>query len=126
MHHGVIGVVTAAGIRDVAELRAMEFPVWARAINPQGTVKASPGSVNIPVVCGGKVVHPGDAIVADDDGVVVVARGGAEAVLAAAKARAANESVKRATLASGELGVDLYGLRAVLKDIGVTYVDGPP
>jgi 4-hydroxy-4-methyl-2-oxoglutarate aldolase len=124
--HGVIGIVTAAGVRDVAHLRAMEFPVWARAISPQGTVKATPGSVNVPVVCGGQIVHPGDAIVADDDGVVVVPRDRAVAVLAAARARTADEEVKRATLASGELGVDMYGLRALLKDIGVTYLDGPP
>jgi 4-hydroxy-4-methyl-2-oxoglutarate aldolase len=124
--HGVIGVVTAAGIRDVAELRAMGFPVWARAISAQGTVKASPGAVNVPVVCGGQTVHPGDAIVADDDGVVVVGRDRAGAVLTAAQARAANEQVKRGKLASGELGVDMYGLRALLKDVGVTYVDDPP
>jgi len=124
--HGVIGVVTAAGIRDVAELRAMDFPVWARAVSPQGTVKASPGSVNVPVVCGGQLVHPGDAIVADDDGVVVVPGERSAAVLAAAQARAANENAKRATFAAGELGVDLYGLRALLKEVGVTYVDGPP
>ena len=124
--HGVIGIVTAAGIRDTAELRAMEFPVWARAISPQGTTKVSPGSVNVAVVCGGQVVHPGDAIVADDDGVVVVGRDRAAAVLAAAQARAANEHVKRAKLAAGELGVDMYGLRSLLKEIGVTYVDDPP
>jgi 4-hydroxy-4-methyl-2-oxoglutarate aldolase len=124
--HGVIGIVTAAGIRDVAELRAMEFPVWTRAISPQGTVKASPGSINVPVVCGGQIVHPGDAIVADDDGVVVVDRDRAGAVLAAAQTRAANERVKRAKLASGELGLDMYGLRALLKEIGVTHVDDPP
>jgi 4-hydroxy-4-methyl-2-oxoglutarate aldolase len=124
--HGVIGIVTAAGIRDTAELRAMEFPVWARAVSPQGTTKASPGSVNVPVVCGGQIVQPGDAIVADDDGVVVVGRDRAGAVLAAAQARAANEHVKRAKLASGELGVDMYGLRALLKEVGVTYVDNPP
>jgi 4-hydroxy-4-methyl-2-oxoglutarate aldolase len=123
--HGVIGIVTAAGIRDVAELRAMEFPVWARAISPQGTTKASPGSVNVPVVCGGQTVHPGDAIVADDDGAVVVGRARAGAVLAAAQARAANEHTKRARLAAGELGVDMYGLRALLKEVAVTYVDDP-
>lgn len=121
---GVIGIVTAAGVRDAAELRAMDFPVWARAISPQGTVKASPGSVNVPVVCGGQLVHPGDAIVADDDGAVVVARDRAAAVLAAARARATNEVGKRARLAAGELGVDMYGLRALLAELGVTYVDG--
>ena len=122
--HGVIGIVTAAGIRDVAELRAMEFPVWARAINPQGTVKASPGSVNVPVVCGGQIVHPGDAIVADDDGVVVVPRDRCAEVLEAGRARAANEDAKRTKLAAGELGVDMYGLREKLAELGVTYVDG--
>jgi len=122
--HGVIGLVTAAGVRDVADLRAMDFPVWARAISPQGTVKASPGSVNVPVVCGGQPVDPGDAIVADDDGVVAVRRDRCPDVLAAAQARAANEDAKRAKLAAGELGVDMYGLRALLKELGVTYVDG--
>jgi 4-hydroxy-4-methyl-2-oxoglutarate aldolase len=124
--HGVIGVVTAAGVRDAAELRAMEFPVWARAINPHGTVKASPGSVNVPVVCGGQIIHPGDAIVADDDGVVVVPRGRCPEVLKAGRERVANEDAKRAKLASGELGVDMYGLRPLLADLGVTYVDGDP
>jgi 4-hydroxy-4-methyl-2-oxoglutarate aldolase len=123
--HGVIGIVTAAGIRDAAELRVMEFPVWARAISPQGTVKASPGSVNVPVVCGGQLVHPGDAIVADDDGIVVVPRDRATDVLKAGQARAANEEARRSRFAAGELGVDMYGLRTVLKDLGVTYVDGP-
>jgi 4-hydroxy-4-methyl-2-oxoglutarate aldolase len=123
--HGVIGIVTAAGVRDVAELRAMSFPVWSRAISPQGTVKASPGSVNVPLVCGGQLVHPGDAIVADDDGVVVVPRGRCAEVLEAARARAGNEDSKRARLAAGELGVDIYGLRALLTELGVTYVDGP-
>jgi 4-hydroxy-4-methyl-2-oxoglutarate aldolase len=124
--HGVVGIVTAAGIRDTAELRAMAFPVWARAISPQGTVKASPGSVNVPVACGGQIVRPGDAIVADDDGVVVVPRDRAAAVLTAARARSAGEDGKRARFAAGELGVDMYDLRALLADIGVTYVDGPP
>jgi 4-hydroxy-4-methyl-2-oxoglutarate aldolase len=123
--HGVIGIVTAAGIRDAAELRAMEFPAWARAISPQGTVKSSPGSVNVPVVCGGQLVHPGDAVVADDDGVVVVPRARAAEVLEIGRARAASEDAKRAKLAAGELGVDMYGLRALLKELGVTYVDGP-
>jgi 4-hydroxy-4-methyl-2-oxoglutarate aldolase len=122
--HGVKGIVTAAGIRDAAELRAMEFPVWARAISPQGTVKASPGSVNVPVVCGGQLVHPGDAVVADDDGVVVVPRSRCAEVLEAGRARVANEESKRARLAAGELGLDIYGLRTLLKELGVTYVDG--
>jgi 4-hydroxy-4-methyl-2-oxoglutarate aldolase len=119
--HGVVGVVIDAGVRDVAALRAMGFPVWARAISPQGTVKASPGSVNVPIVCAGVVVHPGDAVVADDDGVVVVARERAGTVLVAGREREANETEKRARLAAGELGVDLYGLRALLGRLGVTY-----
>jgi 4-hydroxy-4-methyl-2-oxoglutarate aldolase len=123
--HGVIGVVIDAGVRDVTQLREMGFPVWARAINPQGTVKDSPGSVNIPVVCGGRTVRAGDAVIADDDGVVVVPRERVAAVLRAGLAREANEGVKRARLAAGELGVDMYGLRAKLAELGVTYVDGP-
>jgi 4-hydroxy-4-methyl-2-oxoglutarate aldolase len=122
--HGVIGLVCSAGVRDAAELRAMGFPVWARAISPQGTVKATAGSVNVPVVCGGRVVCPGDAVVADDDGVVVVPRDRAAEVLRAGRARAAGEDAKRLRLAAGELGVDMYGLRPLLKELGVTYVDG--
>jgi len=121
---GVAGVVLDAGVRDVAELRAMRFPVWARAVSPQGTVKASPGSVNVPVVCAGQPVAPGDVVVADDDGLVVVPRADAEAVLAAARRREESETAKRARLAAGELGVDMYGLRAVLASLGVVYEDG--
>jgi 4-hydroxy-4-methyl-2-oxoglutarate aldolase len=124
--HGVVGVVIDAGVRDVAELRAMGFPVWARAISPQGTVKSSPGSVNVPVVCAGQAVHPGDAVVADDDGVVVVPRERAAAVLVAGQRREAAEAGKRERLAAGELGVDMYDLRSLLAQLGVTYVDGDP
>lgn len=123
---GVRGVVLDAGVRDVAELRAMGFPVWARAVSPQGTVKASPGSVNVPVVCGGRQVSPGDAVVADDDGIVVVPRERAETVLAAARARLAKEEVTRSRLAAGELGLDIYDLRPLLAKLGVVYEDGPP
>jgi 4-hydroxy-4-methyl-2-oxoglutarate aldolase len=124
--HGVVGVVIDAGVRDVAVLRAMRFPVWARAISPQGTVKASPGSVNVPVVCGGQPVSPGDVVVADDDGVVVVAREDVTTVLYAARDREAAETAKRARLAAGELGLDMYGLRSLLADLGVRYEDGAP
>ncbi|MEN3309289.1 MAG: 4-hydroxy-4-methyl-2-oxoglutarate aldolase [Micromonosporaceae bacterium] len=124
--HGVVGVVIDAGVRDVAVLRTMRFPVWARAISPQGTVKASPGSVNVPVVCGGQPVSPGDVVVADDDGVVVVAREDVTTVLSAARDREAAETAKRARLAAGELGLDMYGLRSLLADLGVRYEDGAP
>jgi 4-hydroxy-4-methyl-2-oxoglutarate aldolase len=121
---GVVGAVLDAGVRDVAQLRVMGFPVWARAIGPQGTVKASPGSVNVPVVCGGQPVGPGDAVVADDDGVVVVPRDRAAAVLDAARARAAAEADRRDRFSAGELSVDLYQLRSLLAELGVEYVDG--
>ena len=122
---GAIGVVLDAGVRDVAQLRAMGFPVWSRAVSTQGTVKASPGSVNVPVVVGGQVIAPGDAIVADDDGVVVIPHARAADVLAAARARTATEASKRTRLASGELGLDMYGLRLLLEELGVVYVDEP-
>jgi 4-hydroxy-4-methyl-2-oxoglutarate aldolase len=121
--HGVIGVVIDAGCRDVAELTAMRFPVWSRAVCAQGTVKASPGSVNVPVVIGGGYVRPGDAVVADDDGVVVVPRERAAEVAAAGTARRATEEEKRRRLAAGELGLDMYQLRPLLQRLGVEYVD---
>jgi 4-hydroxy-4-methyl-2-oxoglutarate aldolase len=124
--HGVIGLVIDAGVRDIATLRAMGFPVWSRAVHAQGTVKASPGSVNVPVVAAGQIVRPGDIVVADDDGVLAlpIARGGE--VAAAAARRLANEEAKRKTLADGTLGVDLYGLRPLLEKLGVEYVDRLP
>jgi len=122
---GVVGLVTGAGVRDIAELRGMGFPVWSRAVHAQGTVKASPGSVNVPVVVAGALVHPGDVIVADDDGVAVVALAEVSDVVAAGAARLRSEEARKARFAAGELGLDVYGLRSVLERLGVTYVGEP-
>src|SRR5579862_3406190 len=121
--HGVAGLIIDAGVRDTAELTEMNFPVWAKAISPQGTVKASPGSVNVPVVCAGALVHPGDVVIGDADGLVVVPRAHAAQVAKAAQQRVAKEEKTRERLAKGELGVEFYGLRAKLKELGVEYVD---
>ncbi|WP_326822331.1 4-carboxy-4-hydroxy-2-oxoadipate aldolase/oxaloacetate decarboxylase [Streptosporangium sp. NBC_01756] len=126
LSRGVVGLVTDAGVRDIAALRTMGFPVWARAVSAQGTVKASPGSVNVPVVCGGQVVRPGDVVIADDDGVMCVPARSAADVLARARSRIAAEEDKRAALGSGVLGVDMYGLRELLSRLGVDYVDDLP
>ncbi|WP_433201162.1 4-carboxy-4-hydroxy-2-oxoadipate aldolase/oxaloacetate decarboxylase [Dactylosporangium sp. CS-047395] len=123
---GVLGLVIDAGVRDLAELRAMGFPVWSRAVHAQGTVKASPGSVNVPVVAAGQLVRPGDAVIADDDGVFVVPCSFAGTVAASAAARTSAEAAKREQLARGVLGVDLYGLRPLLEQLGVRYVDRLP
>jgi 4-hydroxy-4-methyl-2-oxoglutarate aldolase len=122
---GVAGLILDAGIRDVHELNEIGFPVWARAVSAHGTVKATPGSVNVDVVCAGALISPGDVIVADDDGVVVVSRAEAAAVLEASQARTAKEAGSRRRLAAGELGIDMYGLRARLAELGVEYVDRP-
>lgn len=123
MARGVRGLVIDAGVRDTMDLRAIGFPVWAQHVSCQGTVKNSPGSVNVPVVLGGVVVQPGDVICADDDGVLVVDRTDADWALERSQARQAKEALVRARLQAGELGVDIYGLRAVLDQIGVEYVE---
>ena len=121
--HGIAGLIIDAGVRDTAELSAMSFPVWSKAVSSQGTVKNVPGDVNIPVVCAGALVNPGDVIVGDADGVVVVAREAAERVAKASEQRIAKEEKTRQRLRNGELGLDFYGLRAKLAELGVEFVD---
>jgi 4-hydroxy-4-methyl-2-oxoglutarate aldolase len=118
-----VGLIIDAGVRDVADLTTMNFPVWSKAVSSQGTVKATPGSVNVPVVCAGAAIAPGDVIVADIDGVVVVRREAAAEVAKLGAERVAKEEKTRERLRKGELGLDIYGLRAKLAALGVTWVD---
>ena len=121
-HRGVRGVILACGVRDVAELHEMRFPVWSSAVSAQGGVKETPGSVNLPVRVGGQLIHPGDVIVADDDGVACVPRADVPLVLTAAQARETKEAASRAAFQRGQLGLDRYELRPKVRSLGITYV----
>ena len=122
---GARAAVLDMGCRDSQEITEMRFPLWSRAISAKGTVKATLGSVNVPVVCAGVLVHPGDVVVADDDGVAIVRRADAHEVAKAGEERERKEAASRARLANGELGIDIYGMRGALEDKGLKYVDGP-
>ncbi len=121
--HGIVGLIIDAGVRDVADLTTMNFPVWAKAVSAQGTVKSTAGSINVPVNCAGAIINPGDVIVADVDGVVVVPRQAAADVARLGAERIAKEEKSRERLRKGELGLDFYGLRAKLAELGVAYRD---
>jgi len=121
--HGVVGLVIDAGVRDVEDLRQMQFPVWSRCVSAKGTIKATVGMVNTPVVCGGALVRGGDIVVADDDGVVVVPFRAADGTLAACRQRLAKEATKRQRLANGELGLDIEAMRPTLAQLGLRYFD---
>lgn len=121
-HRGVRGLVTTTGVRDAVDLREMGFPVWSAAVNAQGTVKATPGSVNVPIVVGGVTVRPGDAVIADDDGVMIVPREDVATAIAASQARVEKEAAARAAYLEGAVSMDQNKLRGVLADLGVQYV----
>jgi 4-hydroxy-4-methyl-2-oxoglutarate aldolase len=121
--HGIVGLVIDGGVRDTRELTEMGFPVWSKAVNAKGTVKATLGAVNVPIVCAGQHVVPGDVVVADDDGVVIVPRRTAATALAAGRQREENEVAKREKVRKGELGLDIYNMRPALAKAGLVYLD---